>query len=177
MTSRDAQVAYDYITRLDPKPCRSIGCTERPHYIIPDAIVGFRNGEVHFSLHAAGNPHVSMNEACIRWIREEVPDEIWATRAAEARAIIRSVHLRRRTLVRVLGAVMEEQKHFLVKGPSALKPLNLAVIAEKIGMHESTVSRAVNGKYIETPHGVYELRAFLTPESVQRQGIKHQHQR
>ncbi|MEK4109733.1 RNA polymerase sigma-54 factor [Paenibacillus sp. DS2363] len=161
MTSQEAQTAYDYITRLDPKPCRSIGCIERPHYIIPDAIVGLRNGEVHYSLHAAGNPRVSMNEACFRWIREEAPDTIWSTRVAEARAIIRSVHLRRRTLVRVLAAVMEEQKHFLVKGPSALKPLNLAVIAEKIGMHESTVSRAVNGKYIETPHGVYELRAFF----------------
>ncbi|WP_405171826.1 RNA polymerase factor sigma-54 [Paenibacillus sp. FSL H8-0280] len=161
MTSQEAQTAYDYITRLDPKPCRSIGCTERPHYIIPDAIVGLRNGEVHYSLHAAGNPRVSMNEACFRWIREEAPDTIWSTRVAEARAIIRSVHLRRRTLVRVLAAVMEEQKHFLVKGPSALKPLNLAVIAEKIGIHESTVSRAVNGKYIDTPHGVYELRAFF----------------
>lgn len=161
MTSREAQVAYDYITRLDPKPCRSIGCTERPHYIIPDAIVGLRNGEAHFSLHVAGNPRVSMNEACIRWIREAAPDEIWAHRAAEARAIIRSVHLRRRTLVRVLAAVMEEQKDFLVKGPSALKPLNLAIIAEKIGMHESTVSRAVSGKYIHTPYGVYELRAFF----------------
>lgn len=161
MTSQEAQTAYDYITRLDPKPCRSIGCTERPHYIIPDAIVGLRNGEVHYSLHAAGNPRVSMNEACFRWIREEAPDATWSTRVAEARAIIRSVHLRRRTLVRVLAAVMEEQKHFLVKGPSGLKPLNLAVIAERIGIHESTVSRAVNGKYIETPHGVYELRAFF----------------
>ncbi|WP_145320804.1 RNA polymerase factor sigma-54 [Paenibacillus xylanexedens] len=161
MTSREAQAAYDYITRLDPKPCRSIGCTERPHYIIPDAIVGLRNGEAHFSLHAAGNPRVSMNEACTRWIRDEAPDEIWSTRAAEARAIIRSVHLRRRTLMRVLAAVMEEQKRFLTSGPSAIRPLNLAVIAEKIGMHESTVSRAVNGKYIDTPHGVYELRAFF----------------
>ncbi|WP_458461147.1 RNA polymerase factor sigma-54 [Paenibacillus sp.] len=161
MTSQEAQTAYDYITRLDPKPCRSIGCTERPHYIIPDAIVGLRNGEAHFSLHAAGNPRVSMNEACFRWIRDEALDEIWSTRAAEARAIIRSVHLRRRTLMRVLAAVMEEQKHFLISGPSALRPLNLAVIAEKIGMHESTVSRAVRGKYIHTPHGVYELKAFF----------------
>ncbi|WP_339168834.1 RNA polymerase factor sigma-54 [Paenibacillus sp. FSL R5-0341] len=161
MTSREAQTAYDYIARLDPKPCRSIGCTERPHYIISDAIVGLHNGEAHLSLHAAGNPRVSMNEACFRWIRDEAPDEIWSNRAAEARAIIRSLHLRRRTLMRVLAAVMEEQKPFLVKGPSALKPLNLAIIAEKIGMHESTISRAVNGKYIETPHGVYELRAFF----------------
>ena len=73
MTSQEAQTAYDYITRLDPKPCRSIGCTERPRYIIPDAIVGLRNGEAHFSLHVAGNPRVSMNEACFRWIREEAP--------------------------------------------------------------------------------------------------------
>ncbi|WKL00214.1 hypothetical protein Q0F98_23935 [Paenibacillus amylolyticus] len=65
MTSQEAQTVYDYITRLDPKPCRSIGCTERPHYIIPDAIVGLRNGEAYFNLHAAGNPRVSMNESVL----------------------------------------------------------------------------------------------------------------
>ncbi|PQP83029.1 RNA polymerase sigma-54 factor [Paenibacillus sp. PCH8] len=161
ITSREAQAAYDYITRLDPKPCRSLGCTERPHYILPDAIVELRNGEACFRLHAAGNPGISINQMCSRWIRDAAPDNIWSTRAAEARAIIRSVHLRRRTLMRVLAAVMEEQNTFLVEGPSALRPLNLSVVAEKIGMHESTVSRAVSGKYIHTPYGVYELRAFF----------------
>lgn len=162
ISSREAQAAYNYITQLDPKPCRSIGCQERPHYIIPDALVELRHGEIYIGLHSAGNLRVSMNEACSHWIMHEAPDEVWSARAAEARAIVRSVQLRRRTLMRVLTAVMSEQIHFLHEGPAGLKPLSLANVAERIDMHESTVSRAVSGKYIKTPHGVFELKSFFT---------------
>ena len=162
ISSREAEAAYNYITGLDPKPCRSIGSHERPHYIIPDAVVELRDGEIYMGLHSAGNLRVSMNEECSRWIRRETPGEVWSARAAEARAIVRSVHLRRRTLVRVLTAVMSEQVYFLHEGPAGLKPLNLAIVAERIGMHESTVSRAVNGKYVQTPYGVFELKSFFT---------------
>ncbi|SHN81339.1 MULTISPECIES: RNA polymerase factor sigma-54 [unclassified Paenibacillus] len=161
ISSQQAQAAYDYIACLDPKPCRSIGCTERPHYIIPDAVVQIRNDELSLRLNSAGVPRVSLNEACCRWIKEIDADEVWSGRAAEARAIIRSVRMRRRTLMRVLAAIMSEQESFLREGPAGLKPLNLAIIAEAIGMHESTVSRAVNGKYVQTPHGVFELKAFF----------------
>ncbi|MGO4529569.1 RNA polymerase factor sigma-54 [Paenibacillus sp. 2TAF8] len=161
MTSCDAQSAYDYITRLDPKPCRSIGCNESRHYIIPDAVVELVHGEMVLKLLAAGNPRVSVNDACDNWIRESSPGEVWMNRAAEARAIMRSLQQRRRTLLRVLMAVMDEQKRFLSEGPAALMPLNMAVVAEKIQMHESTVSRAVNGKYIQTPYGVYEVKVFF----------------
>ncbi|HEM2032410.1 TPA: RNA polymerase sigma-54 factor, partial [Listeria monocytogenes] len=103
-----------------------------------------------------------MNEACSHWIRHGAQDEVWSARAAEARAIVRSVQLRRRTLMRVLTAVMSEQVQFLHEGPAGLKPLSLANVAERIDMHESTVSRAVSGKYIQTPHGVFELKSFFT---------------
>lgn len=161
MTASEAKSAYDYITRLDPKPCRSIGCTEPPHYVIPDAIAELRDGEVRLEFHSAGNLRLSMNEACFRWVRHGGTGEVWTEWAVEARAIIRSVQLRRKTLMRVLAAVMEEQELFLHQGPSGLKPLNLAMIAEKIGVHESTVSRAVQGKYIQTPHGMFEWKAFF----------------
>ncbi|MDP9700711.1 RNA polymerase sigma-54 factor [Paenibacillus intestini] len=161
ITSREAQAAYEYITRLDPKPCRSIGCNERAHYIVPDATVDMVHGEMVLKLLATGNPRVTVNEACNNWIQESSPGEIWMTRAAEARAVIRSVQQRRRTLLRVMMAIMEEQKRFLSEGPAALVPLNLAAVAEKVQMHESTVSRAVNGKYIYTPYGVYEVKAFF----------------
>ncbi|UPK45117.1 RNA polymerase factor sigma-54 [Paenibacillus pabuli] len=161
ISSQQAQAAFEYITCLDPKPCRSIGCTERAHYIIPDAVVQIRNDELSLRLNSAGVPRVSLNETCCRWIREIDADEVWSARAAEARAIIRSIRMRRRTLMRVLAAIMSEQESFLREGPAGLKPLNLAVIAEAIGMHESTVSRAVQGKYVQTPHGVFELKSFF----------------
>ncbi|WP_427052699.1 RNA polymerase factor sigma-54 [Paenibacillus sp. TC-CSREp1] len=161
ITAQAAQRAYDYITQLDPKPCRSIGSDESPHYVVPDAAVELVNGETVLSLYTAGNLRVSMNEAFSSWIREASPGERWVHRAAEARAILRSVQLRRRTLLRVITAVMDEQKRFLSEGPDALVPLNLAVIAERIDMHESTVSRAVNSKTIRTPYGMYTLKAFF----------------
>ncbi|WP_342554546.1 RNA polymerase factor sigma-54 [Paenibacillus sp. FSL R7-0652] len=161
ITSREAQAAYNYITQLDPKPCRCIGAAERPHYVVPDAAVELLHGERVFRLLAAGNPRVSLNEACSSWVRDSAPGELWKNRVSEARAIMRSVQQRRRTLLRVLMAVMDEQKHFLSEGPDALVPLNLAVIAEKLHMHESTVSRAVNGKYIHTPYGIYEAKSFF----------------
>ena len=139
--------------------CRSIGCTVWLHYIIPDAIVGLRNGEVHYSLHAAGNPRVSMNEACFRWIREEA-HYVPADPRGRGEGYHSECTLAAQNFSACAGGSDGRTEALFGGGPSALKPLNLAVIAEKIGMHESTVSRAVNGKYIETPHGVYELRAF-----------------
>ena len=72
ITSRAAQAAYEYITRLNPKPCRSIGCTERVHYIVPDVAVSMIHGEIVIKLLAAGNPRLSVNEACIHWIRSHL---------------------------------------------------------------------------------------------------------
>ncbi|CAI6081787.1 RNA polymerase sigma-54 factor [Paenibacillus sp. JJ-100] len=161
ITSREAQAAYDYITRLNPKPCRSIGSNERSYYIVPDAYVEFVQGERVLGLLAAGNPRISLNKACSNWVRGSAPSQLWLNQASEARAIVRSVQMRRRTLLRVLKAVMDEQKQFLSEGPAAIVPLNLTDIAEKIDMHESTVSRAVKNKCIHTPYGIYELKHFF----------------
>lgn len=170
ITSQQAQKAYDYISSLNPKPCRSIGSKEAPHYIIPDVAVAVRNGVTCIRLCSAGIPRVSINEEYAHWFRDPSTDESWLARTAEARAIIRSVYLRRGTLMRVVAAVLEEQERFMSEGPSGLKSLSMAVVADKIGMHESTVSRAVHGKYVQTPHGVLELKAFFTSGIATTQG-------
>ena len=80
-----------------------------------------------------------------------------------ARWLIRTIDQRRRTMVRVMEAILEAQRSFFDRGVEHLKPLTLQQIANVVGMHESTVSRVTNGKYVQTPRGVYELKYFFSP--------------
>jgi RNA polymerase sigma-54 factor len=80
----------------------------------------------------------------------------------EARWFIQSVNQRNHTLLRVTRAILEFQRPFFVNGPKSLAPLTLADIAKELGIHETTVSRTANGKYIQTEWGIFELRYFFT---------------
>jgi RNA polymerase sigma-54 factor len=75
--------------------------------------------------------------------------------------MIKSIHQRQRTIVKVMQSILRFQREFFDKGPEFLRPLNLRDVAEDIGMHESTVSRVTTSKYVQTPHGVYELKFFF----------------
>ncbi|MEC1696509.1 RNA polymerase factor sigma-54, partial [Schinkia azotoformans] len=74
----------------------------------------------------------------------------------------KSIEKRKTTLVRVMQAIIDKQNDFFQKGTSYLKPLTIKEIAESVELHDSTVSRAVNGKYVQTPHGLFELKYFFT---------------
>jgi RNA polymerase sigma-54 factor len=77
--------------------------------------------------------------------------------------LIKSIHQRQKTIRRIATEIVERQIAFLENGVSHLRPLTMARIAEAVGVHETTVSRAVNGKYMRTPIGVFELKYFFTP--------------
>ncbi|HKK72229.1 MAG TPA: RNA polymerase sigma-54 factor, partial [Candidatus Krumholzibacteria bacterium] len=79
-----------------------------------------------------------------------------------ARWLIQTIEQRRRTIVKVMQSIVEEQRDFFDKGPVALKPLTLQQVANRIGMHESTVSRVTTNKYVQTPRGVFELKYFFS---------------
>ncbi|MDO8643568.1 MAG: RNA polymerase sigma-54 factor, partial [bacterium] len=94
---------------------------------------------------------------------------------------IRSIHQRQKTLYKVTSSIVKFQKHFLEKGPSALKPLILRDVAQDIGMHESTISRVTTRKYVQTPRGLFELKYFFntrmplsTGEATTSESIKNQ---
>ena len=76
--------------------------------------------------------------------------------------LIKSIEQRRQTIFNVVTAVVEHQKEFLDKGPKYLKTLTLKQVADVMGVHESTVSRSINGKYMQTPRGVFEIRYFFS---------------
>jgi RNA polymerase sigma-54 factor len=76
--------------------------------------------------------------------------------------LIRSIHQRQQTIQRIAEEIVERQQDFMRLGPSALRPLNMATVADAVGVHETTVSRAIAGKYMSTPQGIREMRYFFT---------------
>ena len=76
--------------------------------------------------------------------------------------LIKSIEQRKQTIYNVASSVVKHQKEFLDKGPKYLKTLTLRQVAEDLGIHESTVSRSINGKYIQTPRGVFEIKYFFS---------------
>ena len=75
--------------------------------------------------------------------------------------LLRSIHMRQRTIYRVMESILKFQREFFDKGVSHLKPLILKDVAEDVGMHESTISRVTSNKYVHTPQGIYELKYFF----------------
>ena len=75
---------------------------------------------------------------------------------------IKSLHQRQQTILNIAREIVSRQKEFLEKGVSMLKPLTMVQVAEAVGVHETTVSRAVSGKYIQTPQGIFEMKYFFT---------------
>jgi len=86
------------------------------------------------------------------YVRERLRSAVW---------LIKSIHQRQRTIVKVMESIVRFQRAFFDRGPEFLRPLNLRDVADDIGMHESTVSRVTTNKYAQTPHGVFELKFFF----------------
>ncbi|MEN9841546.1 MAG: hypothetical protein RL376_1346, partial [Verrucomicrobiota bacterium] len=100
-------------------------------------------------------------------------------RMRSGKFLIDSIEQRQRTIERITREIINAQKEFFETGVSALKPLTMTQIADVVGVHETTVSRAIANKYIRTPHGVFEMKFFFTPgyenstgESVSNKSVK-----
>jgi RNA polymerase sigma-54 factor len=85
-------------------------------------------------------------------VRQKLRSAVW---------LIKSIHQRQRTIVKVVQSLLRFQRDFFDKGTEYLRPLNLRDVADDIGMHESTVSRVTTNKYVQTPHGIFELKYFF----------------
>lgn len=162
----DVQMVCDLIRSLEPKPGRSFSSGESIKYIIPDVIVERSNDSFVVASNESSIPHVKVSPYYQTLIRQHKEDEELSKylndRLNSAFWLIKSIEQRKRTIYNVASAVVEHQKDFFEKGPKHLKTLTLKQVAESIGMHESTVSRSVNGKYMQTPMGVFEIKYFFS---------------
>lgn len=168
------QMICDLIRTLEPKPGRSFASDENVKYIVPDVIVEKIDGEYVVSTNEYSIPHLMVSPYYTTLSKETKNDEevskYLTDKFNSAIWLIKSIEQRRQTIFNVVTAVVEHQKDFLDKGPKYLKTLTLKQVADVLGVHESTVSRSINGKYMQTPRGVYEIRYFFSSGVAGRDG-------
>lgn len=152
------------IQSLQPHPGRPYQAHESD-YIAPDVFVAKRNGRWRVSLNPEHTPKLRINQLYQGMVKRADTSRDQLTmkqHLQEARYFINSLEARNETLLKVAQCIVEEQRAFLDYGEEAMRPLVLRDVAEQLGIHESTVSRATANKYMLTPRGLYELKYFFS---------------
>jgi RNA polymerase sigma-54 factor len=159
----EADAACAAIRRLDPRPGWRFG-SPSVQYVTPDVIVRKVRGQWTAMLNEAVVPRVRLNRGYAELFRRHRSAEHAELGAhlQEARWTVRNVEQRFSTILAVAQAILQRQHRFLAYGPMAMKPLALREIAQEVGVHESTVSRVTNNKFMATPVGVFELKYFFS---------------
>ncbi|ANE45371.1 hypothetical protein SY83_02440 [Paenibacillus swuensis] len=156
--------AVAMIRKLDPRPGLAL-TPQRNVYVVPDARIEVQGEEITILLLKGSLPKVTINTEYAS-MAEQIRCQPTVTYLKEmtraASVVLRSMEHREETLYRVIQAIMQEQEGFVTGGVEGLKPLKLKQIAEQLGLHESTVSRAVMNKFVETPRGVVPLKFFFS---------------
>ena len=158
----DVQMAVDIVRTLTPKPGAAYG-SDDPGYITPDVVVRPYGAGWRIELTSGGVPglHISRLYQEAAGYDEETQSYIRG-RLSAAAWLIKNIETRRETIRRVAEEIVRRQRPVLTDGLSRLAPMTMQDVAEAADVHESTVSRAVQGKYIEMPSGIYPMKAFFT---------------
>jgi RNA polymerase sigma-54 factor len=165
ITPRDVQDAADEIAKLDPKPGLKYG-NHDDNYITPDLVVEKIGGEYLVFLNDTNLPRLKLSKT----YREIAKDkkkfagenkEFISNKLNSANWMIQAIEQRRQTMLKVMNFIVDRQRDFFERGVQYLKPLTLREVAEVIDMHESTVSRVTNEKFVQTPRGVLPAEVLL----------------
>ncbi|AFM43418.1 RNA polymerase, sigma 54 subunit, RpoN/SigL [Desulfosporosinus acidiphilus SJ4] len=158
------QELADLLRKLDPKPGVRFSGPGDVRYIVPDVVIEEVGGEFIILVNDVTVPRLGINKTYREALSHEGETDTrkFVEQKLNAAAwLIRSIEQRRLTLYKVANAIVKWQTDFLRHGIQYLKPLTLRDIAEEIGVHESTVSRATSHKYVQTPRGIYEFKFFF----------------
>ncbi len=162
VTVEEVNRAVKVITSLDPKPGRNFDEGE-VHYVEPDVYVHKMGEEYVVTLNEDGLPRLKVSASYRRLLAGEGEAKNYVQEKLRAATwLIKSIHQRQRTLLLVAQSIVKFQREFLTHGVLQMRPLVLRDVAEDVGLHESTVSRAVASKYVSTPRGIYALKKFFT---------------
>ncbi len=161
----DVQAALERIARLEPRPGRAF-LPDNDQYILPEVFVQKVGDDFSVTTNNEHIPHLRIsntykdlmsqreNSAEVRnYIREKI---------RAGKFLIKSLHQRQQTILNIAKEIVRRQRDFMEKGVAHLKPLTMVQVAEVVGVHETTVSRAVSGKYMQTPQGLFEMKYFFT---------------
>jgi RNA polymerase sigma-54 factor len=160
------QKCANNIAQLEPRP-GAIFAEAPKNYVVPDVTVEKVNGEYQVILNGEQIPHLRISNTYKDIMAQdgngsEVKDYI-RDKIRSGKFLIKSIHQRQQTISNIAHQIVSRQRDFFDKGSSQLKPMTMVQIADAVGVHETTVSRAISGKYMATPQGVYEMKYFFTP--------------
>ncbi len=178
--------ALEYIKTLNPFPGRQFS-TETSTYVIPDLMIKVVNDELVIRLNEEEIPVLKINPGFAGLkgesdITDKKTVQYINSRLKEASWFIQTIHLRNQTLLKTASAIAAYQRDFFIKGPQYLAPLTLKDISEKVGVHETTISRISTSKYVQTDWGIFELKYFFSTalsrtdtreKMVSRVSVKH----
>jgi len=157
--------AHKIIAMLEPKPGRDYG-GEEPTYVVPDVYIHKIGRDYIVTLNRDAVPRLRIAGYYQRVMNDSnsAPEtrEYLQERLRSAKWLVKSIYQRQQTIFKVANSIVKFQRAFFDHGISQLKPLVLKDVAEDIGMHESTISRATANKYAHTPQGIFELKFFFT---------------
>lgn len=153
------------IRELDPRPGAVFEHAEQTLYILPDIFVEEVDGRYTARARKSGRPPFRINgyyRTLLSQSQDPQVKEYLKEKLQQAEGVLRAVDQRESTLLRCTQAIVEVQTEFFRRGPQALLPMRMADVSEKLGLHESTISRAVREKYIQCPQGVYPMSYFFS---------------
>ena len=166
LTVLQVQAMADLIRTLDPKPGMAYSSGEQIRYVVPDVIIEKEDDGYEIVTNDSTIPSLKVSSYYMNLVKNNKDDEdlqkYLNDKYNSALWLIKSIEQRKRTIFKVSEAVMKLQTEFLEKGEKYLKPMTLKQIADAVGVHESTVSRSINGKFIQTPRGEYEIKYFFS---------------
>ena len=162
-SDQDAACALQLLRTLDPRPGAQFGALPADTYVVPDCVIARHNGIWRVALAGGQQTRLTIHRGYEQMIRHAGAADAGYLRGRlqEARWLLKNLEARGETLLKVVRCLVRQQSGFLEFGAQALRPLTLREVAAEIGMHESTVSRAVARKHVHTPRGTLPLRAFF----------------
>lgn len=159
----EVEQAVQLVRSLDPRPGKQVGELTADTYVVPDCVVWRQRGVWRAALAGRSQPRITIHRGYEQLIRRcgEADAGYLRTHLQEARWLLKGLEARGETLLKVVRCLLKQQAGFLEFGEQALRPLTLREIAGELGLHESTISRAIARKYVRTPRGTIPLRAFF----------------
>ncbi|MEC1667189.1 RNA polymerase factor sigma-54 [Bacillus mojavensis] len=155
----------DKIAALHPRPGLLFASPEHDMYIEPDIFITVKNGHITAELNSRSFPEIELHPQYRPLLSSGACQDTvsyLSTKYQEWRWLSRALRQRKQTITRIVNELTARQKDFFLKGRSAMKPLTLREVADCLGLHESTISRAIKGKTIQTPYGLFELKMFFS---------------
>lgn len=161
---QEIQKSFDYIQTLNPRPASHFQ-KEKPSYIVPDVIIKVCDGQLVIGDIDGNSPKITVDKAYFNLMKHQQDQQVKQfvqEKWQEYQWISRGIQQRRETILRVMHCIAKKQPKCFYQGLEHIKPMTMKEIADELGIHESTVSRAVKGKYVQTPFGTIEMRMFFS---------------